>query len=95
MFEEAAAAGYRGLELGPYGYVPLDLGRVGAALQQRGLSLVAGTIFDHLVAPMNRDNLIRQTDEICSFVSRTPKVVPYEGQRFPTPLSDRHGLGPR
>lgn len=85
VFEEAAAAGYRGLELGPYGYVPLDLGRVGAALQQRGLSLVAGTIFDDLVAPMNRDNLIRQTDEICSFVSRTPKVVPYEGQRFPTP----------
>ena len=27
VFDEAAAAGYRGLELGPYGYVPLDVDR--------------------------------------------------------------------
>ena len=85
VFDEVAAAGYRGLELGPYGYVPLDLNRVGAALNARGRSIVAGTIFDDLVSTANRDNLLRQTDEICALVSRLPRVSPYEGQRFPTP----------
>jgi inosose dehydratase len=50
VFDEVAAAGYRGLELGPYGYVPLDLDRVSAALDSRGLSIVAGTIFDDLAS---------------------------------------------
>jgi len=78
VFDEAAVAGYKGLELGPYGYVPLDLDRVSAALNARGLSVVAGTIFDDLVSPANRDNLLRQTDEICALVSRLPKVAPFE-----------------
>jgi len=85
VFDEAAAAGYAGLELGPYGYVPFDLARVGAALERRGLTIVAGTIFDDLVATGNRENLLRQTDEICALVSRLPKQAPYPGQRFPTP----------
>jgi inosose dehydratase len=85
VFDEVAAAGYKGLELGPYGYVPLDLERVSAALNARGLSIVAGTIFDDLVSPANRDNLLRQTDEICALVSRLPKAAPTEGRRFPTP----------
>jgi inosose dehydratase len=85
VFEEAAAAGYKGLELGPYGYVPLDLDRVSAALNQRGLSIVAGTIFDDLVSASNRENLLKQTDEICALISRLPKVAPYAGQRFATP----------
>ena len=42
---EAAEAGSGGLELGPYGYMPLDVPRVGAALEARGLRIVAGTIF--------------------------------------------------
>ena len=33
-----AAAGYGGMELGPYGYVPLDLAVVSEALTSRGLS---------------------------------------------------------
>ncbi len=85
VFDEVAAAGYAGLELGPYGYVPLDLGRVSAALSSRGLSIVAGTIFADLVSPANRGNLLRQTDDICTLVSRLPKVAPNAGQRFPTP----------
>jgi inosose dehydratase len=85
VFDEAAAAGYKGLELGPYGYVPLDLDRVGGALKARGLSIVAGTIFDDLVSASNRENLLRQTDEICALVSRLPKVEPFEAQRYPTP----------
>ena len=85
VFDEAAAAGYGGLELGPYGYVPLDAERVGEALRSRGLTIVAGTIFDDLVSPSNRDNLLRQADEICALVTRLPKEAPSPGQRFPTP----------
>ena len=85
VFDEVVAAGYTGLELGPYGYVPLDLDRVSAALKSRGLSIVAGTIFDDLVSPANRDDLLTQTDEICALVSRLPKVAPFEERRFPTP----------
>ena len=85
VFEEAAAAGYGGLELGPYGYVPLDLERVGGALRRRDLTIVAGTIFDDTVSPANRNALLRQADEICSFVTRLPRQAPMAGQRFPTP----------
>src|SRR5580700_10374083 len=51
VLDEAAKAGFGGLELGPYGYMPLDVTRVGAALEARGLRIVAGTIFDDLVSP--------------------------------------------
>jgi inosose dehydratase len=61
VLDEAAEAGYGGLELGRYGYVPLDLDLVSEALSRRGLFIVAGTIFDDLVSPANRDNLLRQT----------------------------------
>ena len=60
VLDEAAEAGFGGLELGPYGYMPLDVARVGAALEARGLRIVAGTIFDDLVSPRNRENLLRQ-----------------------------------
>lgn len=85
MLDEAKAAGFGGLELGPYGYLPLDLKRVSQALDERGLKIVAGTIFDDLVSPDNRDNLLRQTDEICALITRLPKPETHAGQRFPAP----------
>ena len=85
VLDEAAAAGFGGLELGPYGYMPLDVGRVGAALDARGLRIVAGTIFDDLVNPANRENLLRQTDEICAFITALPRPRSHEGQRYPAP----------
>lgn len=85
VLDEAAQAGFGGLELGPYGYIPLDVRRVSAALQSRGLTIVAGTIFDDLVAPANRDNLLRQTDEICALITSLPKPETHAGQRFDVP----------
>ncbi|WP_237477685.1 sugar phosphate isomerase/epimerase family protein [Lichenibacterium dinghuense] len=85
VFDEAAAAGYGGLELGPYGYVPLDAERVGRALRERGLTIVAGTIFDDLASPANRETLLRQADEICAFLRRLPPPVTAAGHRFPAP----------
>ena len=85
VLDEAAQAGFGGLELGPYGYMPLDVDRVGAALDARGLSIVAGTIFDDLVSPANRENLLRQTDEICAFTTALPKPQSHPGQRYEAP----------
>ena len=85
VLDEAAAAGFGGLELGPYGYMPLDVGRVGAALSQRGLSIVAGTIFDDLVSPGNRGAVLRQTAEICAFITALPPPPLHPGQTRPAP----------
>lgn len=85
VLDEAAEAGFDGLELGPYGYMPLDVARVGAALEARGLGIVAGTIFDDLVSPGNRETLLRQTDEICAFITALPRPETYPGQRHPAP----------
>jgi len=85
VFDEVRAAGYGGLELGPYGYVPLDEDTVSTALKARGLFIVAGTIFDDLVSPANRENLLRQTDEICALVTKLPQPDAAPGQRFATP----------
>lgn len=85
VLDEVAAAGYGGLELGPYGYMPLDLPLLGKALRARGLYIVAGTIFDDLVTPSRRDDLLRQTREICALITRLPAPPRAAGQRHPTP----------
>lgn len=85
VLDEAAAAGFDGLELGPYGYLPLDVTRVSAALDRRGLRIVAGTIFDDLVNPDNRAKLLRQTEEICNLITRLPRPAEHRGQRFRAP----------
>lgn len=85
VLKEAAAAGYDGLELGPYGYMPLDADRVSAELQGNGLYVVAGTIFDNLVDPANREGLERQARRICALVTALPKPPTAPGQRFAAP----------
>lgn len=85
VLDEAAAAGFGGLELGPYGYMPLDAAVMSRALKQRGLSIVAGTIFDDLVSPGNREDLLRQTDQICALVTTLPAPAQHSGQRIAAP----------
>lgn len=41
--DEVAAAGYRGTELGPFGYLPKDADLVGEELGKRGLTVVGAT----------------------------------------------------
>jgi inosose dehydratase len=85
VLDEAAEAGFGGLELGPYGYMPLDVARVGAALQARGLRIVAGTIFDDLVSRQNRESLLRQVRGICGLITTLPRPKTHSGQRFAAP----------
>lgn len=66
VLSEAAQAGYRGIELGPYGYLPLNVDELGGALAENGLHLIAGTIFDNLVDPANLPSLLKQANDICA-----------------------------
>jgi inosose dehydratase len=45
VLDEAAAAGYAGVELGPLGYMPERPAKLRAELDLRGLELVAGFVF--------------------------------------------------
>jgi inosose dehydratase len=45
VLDEAKAAGYRGIELGPLGYMPEDPAILGPALAERGLTLIGGVMF--------------------------------------------------
>jgi inosose dehydratase len=51
FLDEVARAGYTRIELGPYGYLPTDPQRLRDELAARGLTLTAGTIFEHLHRP--------------------------------------------
>jgi inosose dehydratase len=44
FLDELAGAGYRWLELGPYGYLPTDPARLADELAQRGLTCAGGTV---------------------------------------------------
>lgn len=65
VLKEAAQAGYRSIELGPWGYLPTDPASLRAALEQHQLSLVAGTIFDDLVSEAHFPTLVALTHQIC------------------------------
>jgi inosose dehydratase len=48
FLDEVVAAGYRWIELGPYGYLPSDPDRLRTELDDRGLRVSAGTVFTAL-----------------------------------------------
>lgn len=85
VLKEASLAGYRAIELGPYGYLPIDKEIVSKELTKNNLAIVAGTIFDNLVSADNYENILKQTDDICSLITKLPPLPVHEGQKVPTP----------
>ncbi len=87
VLAQASAAGYRAIELGPYGYLPFDADVVAEELNKNGLAIVAGTIFQDLVHLENLGNVLKAVDDICRVITdpKLPKLPQYEGQKFPTP----------
>lgn len=85
VLKEASLAGYRAIELGPYGYLPINIEEVSAELEKNNLAIVAGTIFNDLLSEDNYEDVLRQTDDICSLITKLPPLPRYEGQHFPTP----------
>ena len=68
MLEEAGKAGYSAIELGPYGYLPIDAELVAAELNRNGLAIVAGTIFHDLLDADNQESVLKAVDDILSLI---------------------------
>ncbi|CAI2401020.1 Inosose dehydratase [Serratia ficaria] len=83
VLQEAAAAGYRSIGLGPWGYLPTETAALSAALRRQGLSLVAGTIFDDLVSEENFASILALTHNICRNLSQAPQARGAAGENTP------------
>ncbi len=69
FLDEAAAAKYQLIELGPYGYMPTEPARLREELESRSLSLVAGTMIDDLHLAHSDEQLREHATRICSLAS--------------------------
>jgi inosose dehydratase len=85
VLDEIASSGYKGLELGPYGYLPQDTEVLLAELDKRNLQIVAGTIYDNLVSETNFEAVLQKTHKTCAILSKLPKAEMIQGQRFTPP----------
>ena len=74
VLRDCAGAGYRGIELGPVGFMPEDPGLLGAALAENGLTLVGGVVFRPFHDPA-------QWDAVIDAASRTCKALVAHGAR--------------
>lgn len=87
VLREAGLAGYSAIELGPYGYLPVDAPAVAEELRKNGLAIVAGTIFHDLLDPDKQNGVLAAVDDICRLITdpRLPRLARHDGQKFPTP----------
>lgn len=87
VLKEAGLAGYRAIELGPYGYLPIDVPAISAELSKNNLAIVAGTIFHDLLDPKNQADVLSAVDDICRLITdpALPRLQTHDGQKFPTP----------
>lgn len=69
FLDEVAAAGYTRIELGPYGYLPTDPARLREELDTRGLTMTAGTIFEHLHRPGSWDTTWKDVSAAASLTA--------------------------
>ncbi|MBO6757272.1 MAG: TIM barrel protein [Roseibium sp.] len=65
VLDECREAGYRGIELGPVGFMPEDPGTLGDALSQRGLELIGGVVFQPFHDPAKWEDVRNAADRTC------------------------------
>lgn len=87
VLAEAGMAGYSAIELGPYGYLPIDAALVAKELKKNNLAIVAGTIFHDLLSEQNQKDVLKAVDEICALITDPclPKLKQHVGQKFAAP----------
>lgn len=69
FLDEVSAAGYRWIELGPYGFLPTDPIELRDSLTARGLSLSAGTVFEHLHRPDSWDAVWDRVSDVAALTA--------------------------
>jgi inosose dehydratase len=87
FLDEVAEVGYDWLELGPYGYLPVDPARLADELAQRGLAVAGGTVhgFSGLHRPGDWPAIVRITRQVSELTAavggRHVIFVPVPGYR--------------
>jgi inosose dehydratase len=66
VLSDCAAAGYRGIELGPVGFMPEDPATLGEALAENGLSLIGGVVFQPFHDPAAWDRVLDAARRTCA-----------------------------
>ena len=66
FLHEVAEAGYEWIELGPYGYLPSDAAKLSEQLEEYGLGVLAGTVFEHLHRPDSWDDVWTQVTNVAA-----------------------------
>lgn len=65
VLSDCAAAGYKGIELGPIGFMPEDPAILGAALAENGLELIGGVVFRPFHDPAKWDEVMDASIRTC------------------------------
>ncbi len=65
VLKDCAAAGYRGIELGPVGFMPEDPALLAEALNENGLSLIGGVVFRPFHDPAAWDDVLDAAHRTC------------------------------
>lgn len=65
VLDECAGAGYKGIELGPVGFMPEDPAILGDALKARDLELIGGVVFQPFHDPSKWDQLMDASVRTC------------------------------
>ncbi|WP_321852320.1 TIM barrel protein [Burkholderia diffusa] len=77
VLDEAAAAGFAAIDLGPVGYLPTDPARLERELAGRNLSLSAGGLFDPLTNDAALPKVLDKTRRTCEILKAlgSPRLV--------------------
>lgn len=77
VLDEAVAAGFSAIDLGPVGYFPTDPAQLADELIGRGLTLSAGGLFDPLTDPRAFDAVVDKTRRTCAILKElaAPRLV--------------------
>lgn len=62
VLKDCAAAGYKGIELGPIGYMPEDPAELGEGLDEHGLTLIGGVLFRPFHDPQQWSDVLDAAD---------------------------------
>ena len=75
--DEMHAAGYEGIELGPWGYLPNEFNSLKKELDSRNLKLVAGTVGGNYVDDSSIDEMCKTIDDLAPLLKKftTAKYV--------------------
>ena len=66
VLKECAEAGYKGIELGPVGFMPEDPAILGEALDEFGLELIGGVVFRAFHDPAQWDDVLDGARRTCA-----------------------------